>query len=169
MRLALRAVPAACILFASCKAIPDHPPHRDPRFVENTPLPLVPPPNTLARAGYSDEVAPWAIGSVTKYESGGYVGGGSLKSNRVLARGVGTNVGPTQDGTFGLDFIGFHHTPGRVFLAPSPDPSAAVPIAENYKTDVVFPKDVFNIRPVRKAVVERRNEAEERRGGGEHE
>lgn len=169
MRLALRAVPAACILFASCKAMPDHEPHREPRFAERAPLPLVPPPNTLARAGNPEEVAPWAIGSVTKYESGGYIGGGSIKSNRVLARGVGTNTGAPGDGTFGLDFIGFHHTPGRVFLAPSPDPSAGVPIAENYKTDVVFPKDVFNIRPVRKAVVERRHEAEERRHGGEHE
>jgi hypothetical protein len=169
MRLALRAVPVVCILMASCKAIPDHPPHREPRVAERTPLPRVAPPFTTERSGNSDTVAPWAIGSVTKYESGGYIGGGSIKSNRPLARGVGSATGAPGDGTFGLDFIGFHHRPGRVFLAPSPDPSAGVPIANNYVTDVKFPKDVFNIRPVRKAVLEHREAAEERRHGGEGE
>ena len=169
MRLANWTVPAACLALASCKAIPDHEPHREPRFVERTPLPRVAPPNTLARAGNSDTLAPWAIPSVTSHEAGGYIGGGSIKSNRVLARGAGTTAGTPGDGTYGLDFIGFGHRPGRVFLAPSPDPADGVPIADNYKTDVKFPTDVFNIRPVRKAVVEKREAAAERRGEGEHE
>lgn len=170
MRSALRAVPAACVLLASCKAIPDHPPHQEPRFVERTPLPRVAPPNTLARAGNPDALAPWAIPSVTSHEAGGYIGGGSLcKNNRPLTRGAGTTAGAPGDGTYGLDFIGFGHRPGRVFLAPSPDPSAGTPIAENYKTDTHYPKDVFNIRPVRKAVLEKREAAAERRGEGEHE
>jgi hypothetical protein len=163
MRPALWTLPAACVVLASCKAIPDHEPHREPRFAARAPLPLVAPPNTLARAGNSDTVAPWAIPGVTRYEAGGYVGGGSLKSSQPLRRSTAA-VGAPGDGTFGLDFVGFRHRPGRVFLAPSPDPSDGVPIADNYKTDVVFPKDVFNIRPVRKAVLERR---EERDHGGE--
>ena len=47
-----------------------------------------------------------------------------------------------------------------MFLAPSADPGDGVPIANNYKTDVHFPPDVFNIRPVRKAVLERREDRE---------
>ena len=170
MRLAPWTVPAACLALASCKAIPDHEPHREPRYVERTPLPRVAPPNTLARAGNSDTLAPWAIPSVTAHEAGGYVGGGSLcKNNRPLARGAGSTAGAPGDGTFGLDYIGVTSRPGRVFLAPSPDPSAGVAIADNYKTDTHYPKDVFNIRPVRKAVLEKREAAAERRGEGEHE
>lgn len=167
MRPALHALAAASVFLASCKAIPEHPPHREPRFVERTPLPRVPPPNTLARAGNSNEIAPWAIPGVTSHEAGGYIGGGSLvHNNRPLAKGVGSTAGAPGDGTFALDFVGFGHRPGRVFLAPSPDPSADVAIADNYKTDTHYPKDVFNIRPLRKAVVEKREEAHERREGG---
>lgn len=164
MRLTLWTIPVACLALASCQSA-----HDGPRFVERTPMPHVPPPNTMARAGNPHEVAPWAVAGVTQYESGGYVGGGSIKSSAPLARGVGTATGAPGDGTFGLDFIGFRHRPGRVFLAPSPDPADGVPIANNYKTDGPHVTDVFNIRPVRKAVLEKREAAEERRGGGEHE
>ena len=168
MRLALKTLPAACVFLASCAAIPDHGPHREPRVVERTPLPRVAPPNTLERAGNSNCIAPWAIPGVTSHEAGGYIGGGSLiHNNRPLAKGIGSTAGAPGDGTFGLDFVGFGHRPGRVFLAPSPDPSAGVAIADNYKTDAHYPKDVFNIRPLRKAVVEKREDAHERRHGGE--
>jgi len=168
MRLALKTVPAACVFLASCAAIPDHPPHREPRVAERTPLPRVAPPNTLERAGNSNHIAPWAIPSVTSHEAGGYVGGGSLfHNNRPLAKGIGSTAGAPGDGTFGLDYVGFGHRPARVFLAPSPVPSAGVAIADNYKTDTHYPPDVFNIRPLRKAVVEKREDAHERRHGGE--
>ncbi|HEX4612179.1 MAG TPA: hypothetical protein VH092_28555 [Urbifossiella sp.] len=165
MRLAPWTLPAACLALASCRSANDGVP-----FVERTPLPRVAPPNTLARAGNPDTVASWAIPSVTKYETGGYVGGGSLlANNRPLARGVGTTAGAPGDGTFGLDYAGPRLRPGRVFLAPSPDPADAPAIADNYKTDGAHIPDVFNIRPVRKAVLEKREVLEERAGGGDHE
>jgi hypothetical protein len=112
-------------------------------------------------------VAPWAIVGATRYESGGYVGGGSLRGNNMLARGAAS--GPTQTGTFGWDFTGFRLRPGRVFLAPSTDPSSGSPIGRNYRTDGPHIVDVFSLRPFRKAVLEKREVMEERKGRvGEH-
>lgn len=159
MRPALWTAPAACVLFASCMSVREHHPEHDHHVAQRTPLPRVHPPFTLERAGHPDTIAPWAIGSVTRYEAGGYVGGGSIKASQPLRRRT-DEAGAPGDGTFGLDFVGFRSRPGRVFLAPSADPADGVPIANNYKTDVHFPKDVFNIRPVRKAILERREERE---------
>ncbi|MBX9583331.1 MAG: hypothetical protein K2X87_23765 [Gemmataceae bacterium] len=135
------------------------------RFVERAPLPKHPPADAMARAGYPQTVARWAIPGVSRYEAGGYVGGGSLHGNRVLAKGPFAATGPRLDGTFGWDFAGFKVRPGRVFLAPSQDPGAGAVVARNYRTDGPHVPDVFSLRPVRKAVLEKREAAEERRGG----
>jgi hypothetical protein len=137
------------------------------RFVERAPPPKHPPADTMARAGYPQAVARWAIPGVTRTEAGGYVGGGSLRGNRILARGPFAAAGPRLDGTFGWDFAGFQVRPGRVFLAPSADPAAGAVVARNYRTDGPHVPDVINLRPVRRAVLEKR-EAVGEHGAGDH-
>lgn len=155
------AIPVVLVTAASASA--------QDRFVERAPLPRHPPEHTDARAGATMPVAPWAIPGVTRFEAGGYVGGGSLRGNRALARGPYTAPGPTQTGTFGWDFAGFRMRPGRVFLAASADPAAGPPVARNYRTDGPHVLDVFSLRPFRKAVLEKREVMEERKvGSGEH-
>ena len=101
------------------------------RFVERTPPQFFPQPHTMSRAGNSASVAWWATPSVGRFDGGGTVGG-----------------------TFGLDFVG--KRPGRVFLSPSADPSRGTPIANNYRTDGPHVPDVFAARPLRKAILEKR-------------
>ena len=101
------------------------------RFVERTPPQLFPQPHTMSRAGNSASVAWWATPGVGRCDAGGTVGG-----------------------TFGLDFVG--KRPGRVFLSPSADPSRGTPIANNYRTDGPHVPDVFAARPLRKAILEKR-------------
>jgi hypothetical protein len=141
----------------------------DPRFVERTPYPIHHLSHTMDRAGYPQHIAPWAIPGVTRFEAGGYVGGGCLKGNAILAGGPFAATGPIHDGTFGWDFSGFKLRPGRIFLAPSADPSQQrSDISRNYRTEGNYPKDVGTIRPLRRAILEKREVKEERHGGGEH-
>lgn len=137
------------------------------RFVERAPLPKHPPPDTMARAGHPQTVAWWAVPGVRKHEAGGYVGGGSIKGNRVLARGSYAAPGPRLDGTFGWDFIGFRDRAARVFLAPSADPADGAVVARNYRAEGPTVPDVIARRPLRKAVLEKKEAVEERRHGGE--
>lgn len=140
---------AVCLFSAAAAAAQE-------RFVERTPLPRHPQGHTEARAGTTTAVAPWAIPGVTRFQTGGYVGGGSLHGNNVRAKGPFVAPGPTRDGTFGWDFAGFKMRPGRVFLAPSADPSRGSMIARNYRTDGPHVFDVFTLRPFRRAVLEKR-------------
>jgi hypothetical protein len=137
------------------------------RFVERTP-PLKHPQPTPCEP-FTPQVARWAIPGVTRFEAGGYVGGGCLKGHNVCAKGATVASGPVQDGTFGLDFAGFKLRAGRVFLAPSGDPSRTGPIARNYNSEGPNVLDVFALRPLRKAVLEKKEAVEEHKGeGGEH-
>ena len=135
------------------------------RFVERTPLPKRPIENTMERAGNPRRVAWWAVPSVKKHDAMGYIGGGSVKSNNLLARGPYSATGPTHDGTIGSDFAGFHMRMGRVFLAPSADPSRGNNIAHAYRTDGPHVPDIFALRPLRKAVLEKKEDIEHRHGG----
>ena len=132
------------------------------RFVERAPVPRKPQDHTMQRAGQPRNIAPWAVPSVTRFEAGGYIGGGSLHGNAILAKGTTAATGPLSDGTFGTDFAGFRLRMGRVFLAPSADPSAGPSLARSYRTDGPHVPDVFAIRPFRKAVLEKKEALEER-------
>ena len=135
------------------------------RFVERTPAPRKPVDHSMTRAGNPRSIAWWAQPSVGRHDVGGYVGGGTLKNNTPLAKGPGAVTGPTEDGTFGTDFAGFRTRMGRVFLAPSADPSRAPSIARAYRTDGPHVPDVFAWRPFRKAVLEKKDDFG---SGGEH-
>ncbi|AMV28694.1 hypothetical protein VT84_30090 [Gemmata sp. SH-PL17] len=137
------------------------------RIAERTPAPLVNIEHSAARAGYPLNVKRHAIPSVTRFDQGGYVGGGSLRNNSLIARGPGSATGPTQDGTYGTDFGGFRAHLGRVFLASSNDLSRGRPAYLAYRTDGPRVLDVFALRPLRKAVLERREDAEEMHHGKE--
>ncbi|MBA4189549.1 MAG: hypothetical protein C0467_16310 [Planctomycetaceae bacterium] len=132
------------------------------RFVERAPR-RTPVPHTMERAGYPTTVKPNAIASVPTQFVGGYIGGAKLRGNNVFARGAVATVGAIQDGTYGIDYAGIQTRPGRVFLAPSYDPSIGPTIARAYRTDGPQVLDVFSLRPVRKAVIEARE------AGHEHE
>lgn len=136
------------------------------RFVQRTP-PRPQVPHTMDRAGNPLAVKPHAVPSVTARDAGGYVGGARLHGNNVFARGAGAAKGPLRDGTFGTDYAGLHVRPGRVFLAPSYDPSVGPTVARSYRTDGPFPPDVFVLRPLRKAILEKKEVTDERRHGGE--
>ena len=134
------------------------------RFVERTPMPRKPVEYTMPRAGNPRSIAPWAVPSVTRYEAGGYIGGGSVKGNSILAKGPASATGPIGEGVYGTDFAGFRMRMGRVFLAPSANPAAGPSIARNYRTDGPHVPDVFAIRPFRKAILEKKEDLEERKG-----
>jgi hypothetical protein len=89
---------------------------------------------------------------VTARDVGGYVGGGRLRGNNVIARGAGAASGPVADGVFGTDYAGLKVRPGRVFLGASADPSAGQPFARGYRTDGPHVPDVFSLKPFRKAL-----------------
>lgn len=164
MRLSLSLV---VLVAAGSTATAQH--YHDQRFVERTPYPIFSFSHTMERAGYPQHIAPWAIPGVTRFEGGGYVGGGTLRGNNIFARGYHTAPGPIHDGTFGWDFVGFRIRPDRVFLAASHDPSMQrSDISRNYRTEGNYPKDVGTIRPLRRAILEKREVKEERHGGGEH-
>jgi hypothetical protein len=128
------------------------------RFVERAPLPRNPQPHMMQRSGDSRRIAPWATRSVSRFEAGAYIGGGSLKGNDLLATGAASAAGPTTDGTFGTDFAGFRMRMGRVFLAPSADPSCGNSMTRSYRTDGPHVPDVFALRPLRKACLMKREE-----------
>jgi hypothetical protein len=138
------AVPALLMLAAVARG--------QERFVERTPLPRKPAAHTMQRSGDSRMVAPWAVPSLGRFDSGGYVGGGSIRGNK----GTTIATGPLTEGTYGTDFAGFHLRMGRVFLAPSADPACGPSIAQNYRTTGPHVPDVFAIRPFRRAVLEKK-------------
>jgi hypothetical protein len=152
--LALPAIPVAA---------GEHP--RLERFVQRTPMPARPVEQTMATAGYPQQVSKHAIPSITRFDGPGYIGGSELC--HPFARGEGAATGPTQTGTYGTDFIGFRQRPGRVFLAGADDPTLGYPFARKYRTDGPRITDVFALRPVRKAVLEAKEDKEERKHGGE--
>ncbi len=134
------------------------------RFVERTPMPHQPAVQTMERAGYPQSIKPHAIPSVTAHDAGGYIGGAKLHGNRIFAKGTGACApsGPLQDGTYGTDYVGIKQRLGRVFLASSQDPSAGPAIARSYSTVTPPIVDIFNLRPLRNAVLEKREVKEER-------
>ena len=137
------------------------------RWAMRTPQPRIQPEHSAARAGFPLAVKPHAIPSVTRFDHGGYVGGARVCGNNVLASGPGSATGPIYDGTFATDFGGFRAHLGRVFLASSADPSRGEPIHKRYNADGPRVLDVFALRPLRKAVLEAREDTEERRHGKE--
>ena len=137
------------------------------RCAERTPLPRTPVEHTAERAGYPLGVSRMAQPTYGRYDHGGYLGGASLRNNNLLARGPGSAVGPVYDGTYGTDYTGFREHLGRVFLAPSADPSLGRPIYLAYSPEGRRLTDVFALRPLRKAVLEKREDAEERQHGKE--
>ena len=130
------------------------------RFVERTPYPRTPAPHSMDRAGFPQEVRTHAVPSVTSRDVGGYVGGGRLLHNNILSRDAGAVTGPVATGTFGTDYAGVKVRPGRVFLAPSPDPSSGPSLSRAYRTDAHYPRDVFSLRHFRKALLEKREATE---------
>jgi len=164
MRLALWTVPFVCVSVISPAWGQD-----GQHLAEHAPLPLIPPQHTLERAGHPDTVGRWAIPALTSHETGGYVGGGSLRGNNFFGRGLGATTGAPNVGTFGTDFVGFRFRPGRVFLAPSVDTYARGAQAQNYRSESNYPlPDVVHFRPLRKAILARNEDIEKRHGGGEH-
>lgn len=137
------------------------------RWAMRAPLPRVPPEHSAARAGNPLSVKPHAVPSVTRFDHGGYVGGARVCGNNLCASGPGSATGPIYDGTFATDFGGFRAHLGRVFLAPSADPSRGEPIYKRYNADGPRVLDVFALRPLRKAVLEAREDAEHRKHGVE--
>jgi hypothetical protein len=137
------------------------------RFVERTPLPHRPPVHSMARAGNPVGVSCLAVPSVTARDVGGYVGGAKLLGNHIFAKGAGVATGPLADGTFGTDYAGLTVRPNRVFLAPSYDPSVGPTVARSYRTDGPHVPDVLALRPFRKAILEKKEDAEHRHTGRE--
>ena len=136
------------------------------RIAERTPLPHANIEHSAERAGYPLSVKPRAVPTTTRFDHGGYIGGASLRNNNLIARGPGSAIGPVYDGTYGTDYTGFRAHLGRVFLAPSHDPSLGRPIYLAYNSEGRRVTDVFALRPFRKAVLEKREDAEERKHGG---
>ena len=128
-----------------------------------TPYPRLPIDHSAERAGYPLTVSKLAAPSVTRFDNVGYIGGASLKNNNLCARGPGSAVGPVYDGTFATDYGGVRAHLGRVFLAPSSDVTVGRPIYLGYVAEGRRVPDVFALRPFRKAVLEKREDAEERR------
>jgi len=139
------------------------------RFVERTPAFRNPIPHTDQVAGYPTGINRFATPSLQPQDLGGYIGGGKLHGNGFFQRGASASTGALVDGTYGTDYTGPKLRPNRVFLGASPDPGVGPSINYTYRTEGPFPKDVFALRPIRKAVLEKREVAEKRMGGGGHE
>lgn len=136
------------------------------RFVERTPQIRHPIPHTMERAGCPQNVKAHSFPSVPDNTTGGYVGGHRLRHNNIFAKGHYVAPGALAAGTYGTDYAGIAIRPGRVFLAPSYDPSIGPTIANAYRTDGPQVKDVFSIRPLRNAILEKREDAH--KGGEGH-
>ncbi|MCE9564373.1 MAG: hypothetical protein K8U57_20240 [Planctomycetes bacterium] len=131
------------------------------RFVERAPIPRLEIPHTMERAGNPLSVNRFAIPSVPAHNAGGYIGGQRLFGHRAfLTKGALSSPGAVAVGTYGTDYAGITVRPGRVFLAPSYDPSIGPTVARAYRTDGPQVTDVFALRPVRKAVLEAREDRE---------
>jgi hypothetical protein len=138
------------------------------RFVSRTPYPHHPPEHTMERAGYPLSVSRCARASITQCDYAGYVGGASLCNNNLCARGPGSATGPLTDGTYATDYAGVRANLGRLFLAPSTDPSSGRPIYLQYRAEGPRVPDPLALRPLRNAVLAAREAKEERVHGGEH-
>jgi hypothetical protein len=123
------------------------------RFVQRAPCPRNPPEHSMERAGYPQSVKSHAVPSVTRYDHAGYIGGASVCNNCLRARGPGSATGPVTTGTFGTDYGGVHAHLGRVFLAPSYDPSCGHPIYLSYRAEGPRVPDPLALRPFRNAVL----------------
>jgi hypothetical protein len=137
------------------------------RIAERTPMPRMTIEHSAERAGYPLGVSRLSTPSVTRFDNGGYVGGASLRNNNLLARGPGSAIGPVYDGTYATDYTGLRAHLGRVFLAPSDDPSRGRPIYLAYRAEGHRIPDPFALRPLRKAVLEAREDREEMKHGKE--
>ncbi|HEV3386690.1 MAG TPA: hypothetical protein VG097_17875 [Gemmata sp.] len=124
------------------------------RFVERTPLPLKPVPHTMERVGNPASATSYALPGVTRFDAGGYVGGARLLGNGPFSRGSAVATGPLNTGTFGTDFGGFLGHTGRVFLAPSANPSVGPAVARSYRTDGPRIPNPSSFRPIRKSILE---------------
>ncbi|MBA4066461.1 MAG: hypothetical protein C0501_22670 [Isosphaera sp.] len=134
------------------------------RFVDRTPRPLF----RIGRDESSRTVGRYTDPSVTVNDTGGY-NGGRLPTGGLFSRGAVVYPPPNPAdtvGVFGTDYVGMALSPRRVFL-PATDPTRYAPLIRSYRTDVVFPEDIFALRPFRKAVIEKREDAEKRRHGEE--
>ncbi|HEY1186210.1 MAG TPA: hypothetical protein VGE74_01075 [Gemmata sp.] len=166
MRRLLALTGATLFVFAASGRADDRPLLQ--RIAERTPAPRAPVAHSAARAGYPLNVKPHAIPSVTRFDYAGYVGGGSIRNNNLLASGPGSALGVPQSlGTYGTDFGGFRAHLGRVFLAPSTDPSAGKSLQSLYDGDGPRVVDVLALRPLRKAVLAKREDAERAAHGKE--
>jgi hypothetical protein len=137
------------------------------RFAQRTPYPCRPIDHSAERAGTPLTVSRLAAPSMTRSDGAGYIGGASIRNNNLSARGPCSAVGPIYDGTFGTDYTGVRQHMGRVFLAPSSDASVGRPIYLGYVAEGRRVTDIFALRPFRKAVLEKKEEAEERKHGKE--
>lgn len=135
------------------------------RHAERTPYPKIPIVQSMERAGNPTCVAWWAKPSIGNHEAGGYVGGGSIKGNKPFSKTEG-GLGPIQCGTFGWDYVGFCDRTGRIFLGNSPEKHKETCFYRGYRTDGPEVKDVFAIRPIRKAVLECKEENPKHNHGG---
>jgi hypothetical protein len=140
------------------------------RMAEHTPAPRRPVEHSAERAGYPLSVSKIAISSVTRFDHGGYIGGGSLWKNNRVAHGPATATGPVSTGVFGTDYAGVRAHLGRVFLAPSTDPARGRPISFAYLAEGPRLPDPLALRPFRKAVLAEREarEGKEHAGEGGH-
>lgn len=139
------------------------------RFAQRAPMPCLlrwPLDHSMDRAGYPQNVRKHAVPSVTEHYNAGYVGGRRLLHNNLAGRGPGSATGPIYDGVFAIDWTGFRQHMGRVFLAPSADPSKGRYFYRGYWAEGPRVTDVFAIRPLRKAVLALHEDAEH--GHGEH-
>jgi hypothetical protein len=138
------------------------------RCAMRTPRPYWPAPHTMERAGYPQEISRCSQPSVACYDRPGYIGGTKLfHNNNLLTRNPTAVTGPIQDGTFATDYAGVRGHLGRVFLAPSNDPSRGFALSRGYCSEGPRVVDIFAIRPLRNAVIEKHEDAKERKHGKE--
>lgn len=145
------------------------------RFAARGPLPIFAQAvdNSIARAGNPLEVRKHALPSLTQFDQGGYVGGVTPVYRNVFTRGYTSAAVPLTPtgGTFATDFGGFGGYAGRVFLSPSGPgavgPFVLAPYTNKYRTETIRLTDIGTLRPFRKAVLEAKQDKEERHLGGE--
>lgn len=139
------------------------------RFVQRAPCPRRPVDHmSMDRAGYPQSVHAYAVPSTGENYNAGYVGGRRVIHNNLMGRGPGSAVGPLQDGIFAVDWTGFRQHMGRVFLAPSADPSKGRYWYRGYWAEGPRITDVYAIRPLRNAVLAKHEDMEKRHGEEGH-
>jgi hypothetical protein len=127
------------------------------RHAERAPLPHYRTPNSMQRSGDSQKVAWWAVPSVTRFDSTGYIGGAVHAKPGIFSRPC-ASTGPIADGTFGTDYGGIRLRATRVFLMPSANPACGPSASEKYRMEGPHLPDVFALQPFRKAVIEKKEE-----------